>query len=122
MNTPKLTIGRGFKQQLTKAGVKAEAHFDSIVNAYLATIGKRPGRFSYDWTVETIVGSLNIGSRGHWIVCKFDRPDLAMAIGYLEWLNGYSGKWNHHYEIGAAEPELEHFKRQLGPLLKGKEK
>lgn len=119
--TPKLTIGRDFKQRLTKAGVKAEAHFDSIVNAYLATIGRRPGRFSYEWTVETEAGPLWVGSRGHYIVCMFEDPARAQAAG-LHWLNTYSGKWNHHYSIGAAEAELEDFERQLGPLLKGKEK
>jgi hypothetical protein len=52
-------------------------------------------------------------------ICRragFEEPARAKAAG-LHWLNDYSGKWNHHYSIGAAEPELEDFKRQLESIL-----
>lgn len=117
MNTPRLTIGRGFKRRLTKAGVKADAHFDAIVNAYLATVGTKPGYLVYEWAVETTYGTLGVSSHGHWIACCFADWPRAKAAGFTHW------KWNHHWDVGAAEAELEHFKRQLGPILmKGKEK
>jgi hypothetical protein len=109
--TPKLTIGKGANMRVTKAGAKAEAHFDAIVNAYLATVGTKPGRLLYEWTVETIAGPLGLSSHGHWIAGCFEDWPRAKALGHSHW------KWNYHYEVGAAERELEDFKYRLGLIL-----
>ena len=113
---PKLVIGQGFKQRLTKAGVAAEMRFNALVNAYLATIGTKPGRFGYEWRVETVAGAYDCGARGHMIVGSFVDPARVKALGFV-WLNEYSGKWNHHYTFGAGEEELDNFKRQIERIL-----
>jgi hypothetical protein len=112
----KLVIGRGMKQRLTKAGLRAEEHFKKLADAYLATVGTKPGRLGYEWNVETRAGTLSLTAYGHSIAGRFGDVERAKALG-LGYLNPYSGKWNHHYEIGAAEAELEDFKRQLGRVL-----
>jgi hypothetical protein len=50
------------------------------------------------------------------IMCRFAEPTRAKVFG-LNWLNEYSGKWNHHYEVGAGSEELHEFKRQLERIL-----
>jgi hypothetical protein len=114
----KLSIGRGMKRRLTKAGIAAEDRFKKLVDAYLATIGTKSTY--YEWAVETRAGMLSLTAYGHWIACRFEDVERAKVFG-LGYLNPHSGKWNHHYEIGAGEAELEDFKRQLGRLLPPKE-
>lgn len=58
-----------------------------------------------------------------WIACRFE--DVARAREVLGVkphdnsgrLNCYSGKWNFHYYVGAAEHEVADFVRHLQDLL-----
>jgi hypothetical protein len=121
----KLTIGSGMNRRLTKAGEAAELRFDALVNAYLATVGapipvagvtSGGVRFGYEWTVETKAGPYKCAARGHYIVGMFEDVDRAKASG-LAAFNGYSGKWNHHFDVGAGEREVEFFRQRLNAIL-----
>ncbi len=123
MSAPKkLTIGRGIHSRLTKAGVAADARFDALVNAYLESLGARiqhplDSPYPSRWHLETKAGALGVTSYGHWIACRFEYPARAKAFVGTFGLNEYSGKWNHHYDVGAGEREIEDFKRQLRRVL-----
>ena len=110
----RLTIGKGFNRRLTKAGKDAEAHFDTIVAEYMASIGAKPGVVR-TWQVETIAGTMQVSTHGHWIATRFDDIGRAVSLGLVRGCT--SGKWNHHYDTGAAETELGDFQRQLARIL-----
>lgn len=99
--------------RVTKAGLAAEAHFDKLVIAHLESIGARRTPNGYGWEVDTTLGTLRVGHRGHYIVQVFDDWGRAKAAGFDHW------KWNFHYELGAAEAEVENWKRCLARWLPG---
>lgn len=116
VNGTRLRVG----DRLTKAGLAAEAHFDSVVNAYLESVDAVPTGhpYGYQWRLETRAGALLIVSRGHMVMQRFEDVDQAAdLIGHRHELNRYSGKWNFHYDLGAAEQEVDHWKRQLASVL-----
>jgi hypothetical protein len=107
VNGKRLRVG----DRLTKAGMAAEVHFDKLVVEHLKGIGAVAAPNAYGWQLETTLGGLRVGSRGHYIVQVFDDWPRAKAAGFDHW------KWNFHYEIGAAEDEVDHWKRQLARVL-----
>jgi hypothetical protein len=92
---------------------------DATINAtwgnacreYNRGVGAVAAPNAYGWQLETTLGGLRVGSRGHYIVQVFDDWPRAKAAGFDHW------KWNFHYEIGAAEDEVDHWKRQLARVL-----
>ena len=126
----KLSVGRGMNRRVTKAGEAAMKRFDDLVVAYLLAIDATPADFGA-WIVVTVHGSLRVTPHGNWIAQSFqDWPGMpghltggdaranyeacmkhARALGFDHW------KWNFHYDLGAAEPEVDAWKRRLRRVL-----
>lgn len=114
VNGVRLRIG----DRLTKAGVAAEAHFKTLVEEQLVVFGatRAPNDGLWaerkrEWSIETKHGKLWLTVYGHNVMGLWDDWPRAQNAGLDHW------KWNHHYDLGAAACEVEHFARQLKAVL-----
>ncbi len=136
MSTTKLVIGgKSGSPRFTKAGIKSSERFMSLIKVELQRLGAVDTGHPcmYPWSIETRAGSLLIHPYADeidfWIACRFEDVSRAREVlGVKPYqvsgrLNPYSGKWNFHYYVGAAEAEVADFVRQLevilAPQLKG---
>ena len=111
----KLSIGHGFNFRHTKLGLAVRAKFDAMVDDLMQELGAKPSDF-YRWAITTRAGLLHVIPRGDWVACRFDDVEAAKGLG-LGYFNQYSGKWNHHYDEGAGEQEINEFRKQLERVL-----
>lgn len=101
-------------QMLTSERHKA----NQLVSEWLTSIGAQgPDQFAR-FTVQTILGGLDVTPCGDWVACRFHDVERAVAKLGRDNMNPYSGKWNHHYFGRQPGSEvLLHFQLVLTPLL-----
>lgn len=114
----RLSVGSGWNRRVTKYGLKVQAAFKAMVEERIRALGaaRAPADGPYearkrDWSIETVHGRLWLTVYGDWIAGLWDDWSRAKEAGHYHW------KWNHHYDEGAAEAEVEAFARVLDRLL-----
>lgn len=104
----------------TKAMQQAGKRFYTLVTEYLTRLGAKPSDF-YAFTIETQAGTLFVSPYESYVHCRFKDIEAAKTLlGPHDWLNTYTGKWNHHFEVGTdadADEAFEHFKRTFARVL-----
>ena len=104
----------------TKAMQEAGKRFYTLVTEYLTSLGAKPSDF-YAFTVETKAGLLFVSPYESHVNCRFKDVEAAKALlGTHDWLNLYTGKWNHHFEVRTdveADEAFDHFKRTFARVL-----
>jgi len=87
--------------------VKREQTFIRTICGILQKHGAEPALTEdpTQYTIDTQAGELKVHVYGNWIACRFDDVDKAKRLlpHYPKdpgaRLNGFSGKWNFHYQI-----------------------
>jgi hypothetical protein len=94
------------------------------------------GRFSSEWKLSTVCGSLYISIHAplKWlsrdinsdlsVYCRFGNPDLARqcsALPHRVSLNTYSGKWNHRFGDIPGEQAANYFVGMLANIVAANE-
>ena len=88
-------------RRITKKLLAARAAFKTRVCEFLKTLGACQSDGTYEWTLSTPIGDLNVGVWDSAIMCRFTDVERGTAFTRqfaAQSSNPYSGKWNWHFE------------------------